>query len=92
MDTPNFQDSTIENTVTALEERQQLLAHHVRLVARKHNHALFVFGAKAGSGRVDDPADLDEEGIEPILINQPHHAAGVVHDAVPVSWGRDDFL
>ena len=56
--------------LTALEERQQLLAHHVRLVARKMNHALFVFGAQGGLGKSRTILHtLDEEGIEPILIN-----------------------
>jgi len=65
-----FQNSTFEKPVTALEERQQLLAHHVRLVARKMNHALFVFGAQGGLGKSRTILrTLDEEGIEPILIN-----------------------
>jgi len=56
--------------LTALEERQQLLAHHVRLVARKMNHALFVFGAQGGLGKSRTIfRTLDEEGIEPVLIN-----------------------
>jgi hypothetical protein len=55
---------------TALEERQQLLAHHVRLVARKMNHALFIFGAQGGLGKSRSVLKtLDAEGIEPILIN-----------------------
>lgn len=67
---PDFQNSMTEKPVTALEERQQLLAHHVRLIARKHNHALFVFGAQGGLGKSRTILrTLDEEGIEPILIN-----------------------
>tara|TARA_R110002049_G_scaffold215606_1_gene387082 strand:+ start:44212 stop:45153 length:942 start_codon:yes stop_codon:yes gene_type:complete len=67
---PFFQNPTFEKPITALEERQQLLAHHVRLVARKHNHALFVFGAQGGLGKSRTILQiLDEEGIEPILIN-----------------------
>ena len=76
MDTTNgdqnsfFQDSILETPMTALEEKQQLLAHHVRLVARKHNHALFVFGAQGGLGKSRTILrTLDEEGVEPILIN-----------------------
>ena len=74
MDKPNDDGFSIWNIVkpslTALEERQQLLAHHVRLVARKHNHALFVFGAQGGLGKSRTILrTLDEEGIEPILIN-----------------------
>jgi hypothetical protein len=55
---------------TALSQRQQLLAHHVRLVARKVSHALFVFGSQGGLGKTRTILrTLDAEGIEPILIN-----------------------
>ena len=37
-----------EPTLTALEERQKLLAHHVRLVARGLSNALFVYGSQGG--------------------------------------------
>ncbi|QDT24382.1 hypothetical protein [Gimesia chilikensis] len=67
---PFFQNPTFEKPITALEERQQLLAHHVRLVARKHNHALFVFGAQGGLGKSRTILQiLDQENIEPVLIN-----------------------
>lgn len=67
---PAFQNSMLEEPVTALEEKQRLLAHHVRLVARKHNHALFVFGAQGGLGKSRTILQtLDQEGVEPILIN-----------------------
>lgn len=63
-------DFVSDEPLTALEERQHLLAHHVRLVARKLNHALFVFGAQGGLGKSRTIANtLDEEGITPILIN-----------------------
>jgi hypothetical protein len=56
--------------VTALEERQHLLAHHVRLVSRKLNHALFCFGAQGGLGKSRTILQtLEKEGIEPVLIN-----------------------
>jgi len=59
-----------ELPLTALEERQLLLAHHVRLIARKLNHALFVFGAQGGLGKSRTILrTLDEEGIAPVLIN-----------------------
>jgi hypothetical protein len=59
-----------ERPVTALEERQQLLAHHVRLVARKMSHALFVYGAQGGLGKSRTILrTLDGEGIQPVLIN-----------------------
>ena len=67
---PSFHDSILEKPATALEERQQLLAHHVRLVARRMNHPLFVFGAQGGLGkRRTILRTMDEEGVEPILIN-----------------------
>lgn len=40
-----------EPTLTALEERQNLLAHHVRLVARGMSVGLFVFGSQGGLGK-----------------------------------------
>ena len=66
----DLEDLFTERPLTALEERQQLLAHHVRLVCRKLNHALFVFGAQGGLGKSKTIMDtVSEEGIEPILIN-----------------------
>ena len=63
-------DSLEMEPLTALEERQRLLAHHVRLVTRKLNHALFVFGAQGGLGKSRTILrTLDEDGIEPVLIN-----------------------
>ena len=65
-----FDETTTEQPVTALEERQHLLAHHVRLVSRKLNHALFCFGAQGGLGKSRTILrTLEDEGIEPILIN-----------------------
>ena len=65
----DFTDNAIEG-VTALEQRQQTLAHMVRMVARKVSHALFVFGAQGGLGKSRTILrTLDEEGITPILIN-----------------------
>ncbi len=55
---------------TPLEERQELLAHHVRLVCRKMSHALFVFGSQGGLGKTRTILrTLEEEGVEPVLIN-----------------------
>jgi hypothetical protein len=66
----NIEDLFTDKPITALEERQGLLAHHVRLVARKLNHALFVFGSQGGLGKSRTILrTLDDEGIEPILIN-----------------------
>ena len=56
--------------LTALEQRQQTLAHMVRMVARKVSHALFVYGSQGGLGKSRTiRSTLDEEGITPILIN-----------------------
>ena len=59
-----------EPTLTALEERQQLLAHHVRLVARSMSVGLFVFGSHGGLGKSRTVLrTLAEEGVSPALIN-----------------------
>jgi len=60
----------MDRPLTALEQRQQLLAHHVRMVARKISHALFVFGAQGGLGKTRTILrTLEEEGVSPVLIN-----------------------
>lgn len=60
----------IEKPITSLEAKQKLLAHHVRMVARKLSHSLFVFGAAGGLGKTRTIlATLAEEGCEPVLIN-----------------------
>jgi hypothetical protein len=65
----DFTENTVEG-LTALEQRQQTLAHMVRMVARKVSHALFVFGAQGGLGKSRTILrTLDEEGIVPVLIN-----------------------
>ena len=65
-----FESDAIGPIKTPLEERQELLAHHVRLVARKLSHALFVFGAQGGLGKSRTILKvLEDEGAEPILIN-----------------------
>ena len=66
MDEAVFEDTGL----SALEQRQQLLSHHVRMVARKLSHALFVFGAQGGFGKSRTILKvLDEEGVEPVLVN-----------------------
>ena len=63
-------DELNDKPLTSLEEKQKLLAHHVRMVARKLSHSLFVFGAAGGLGKTRTIlATLEEEGIEPVLIN-----------------------
>ena len=70
---------TEETTLTALEERQNLLAHHVRLVARGLSVGLFVYGSQGGLGKSRTVLrTLADEGISPVLVNSPHHAAGSV--------------
>jgi hypothetical protein len=59
-----------EWTLTALEERQNLLAHHVRLLARGMSVGLFVYGAAGGLGKSRTVLrSLAEEGVSPVLVN-----------------------
>src|SRR4051812_21676185 len=59
-----------ESTLTALEERQELLAHHVRLLARGMSVGLFVYGSQGGLGKSRTVLrTLAEEGISPVLVN-----------------------
>ncbi len=59
-----------EPTLTALEERQNLLAHHVRLVARKLSNSLFVYGSQGGLGKSRTVLrTLANEGVSPVLVN-----------------------
>jgi hypothetical protein len=71
MHEPIHPEPILETTaLSALEQRQQLLSHHVRMVARKLSHALFVFGAQGGLGKSRTILKtLETESIEPILIN-----------------------
>ncbi len=60
----------IRRPFTALEERQRLLSHHVRLVARKLSNGLFCFGAVGGLGKSKTIHEtLVDEGVVPVLIN-----------------------
>jgi hypothetical protein len=57
-------------TLTALEQRQELLSHHVRLLARGLSVGLFVYGSQGGLGKSRTVLrTLAEEGVSPILIN-----------------------
>ncbi|MCM2371063.1 hypothetical protein NB063_10625 [Rhodopirellula sp. ICT_H3.1] len=61
-----------EQTVpeTALEERQHLLSHHVRLVCQKLTHGLFVYGSRGGLGKTKIILRvLRQERIRPVLLN-----------------------
>lgn len=54
---------------TALEEKQALLAHHVRMVARGLTNGLFVSGT-GGVGKSKVIAEtLADEGVNPVLLN-----------------------
>jgi hypothetical protein len=71
--TPTVSDTTAfiaETTLTALEQRQELLAHHVRLLARGMSVGLFVFGSQGGLGKSRTVLrTLAEESVSPVLIN-----------------------
>lgn len=55
--------------MTSLEEKQSLLAHHVRLVARRITNGLFVAGT-GGVGKSKAIGEtLADEGVVPVLIN-----------------------
>ncbi len=53
----------------ALEERQRLLAHHVRLTARGMSNGLAVYGSRGGLGKTRVVlATLQEEGVKPLTL------------------------
>ncbi len=59
-----------DTTLTALEERQNLLAHHVRLLARGMSVGLFVYGSQGGLGKSRTVLrTLAYEGVSPVLVN-----------------------
>ncbi len=61
---------TEDTSLTALEERQQLLSHHVRLVARGMSVGLFVYGSHGGLGKSRTVLrTLADEGVSPVLVN-----------------------
>jgi hypothetical protein len=54
---------------TSLEERQQLLAHHVRMVARGMANGLCVYGSRGGLGKTRVVLQtLEAEGVEPVIL------------------------
>ena len=72
--TPTQDDTALvvteDTTLTALEERQNLLAHHVRLVARGMSTGLFVYGSQGGLGKSRTVLrTLADEGVSPVLVN-----------------------
>ncbi len=60
----------LHRSPTALELRQQLLAHHVRLVARGMSNGLAVYGSRGGLGKTKVVLEtLKEEGMKPLMLN-----------------------
>ena len=56
--------------LTALEQRQQLLAHHVRVVARGMSNGLCVYGSKGGLGKTKVVLEtLRKERVRPLVLN-----------------------
>lgn len=68
-----FQDDSTDDEEnappTALEEKQGLLSHHVKLVARKISHGLFVAGPGGLGKSRTISTTLAEEGVCPVLVN-----------------------
>jgi hypothetical protein len=61
--------ATPDRPTTTLEERQQLLAHHVRLVARGMANGLCVYGSRGGLGKTKVVLEtLEAEGVEPVIL------------------------
>jgi hypothetical protein len=58
-----------ETAPTALEEKQALLAHHVRLVARKISNGLFVAGPGGLGKSLTISRTFADEGVCPVLVN-----------------------
>jgi hypothetical protein len=55
---------------TSLEERQKLLAHHVRMTARGMSNGLAVYGSRGGLGKTRVVlGTLREEGVKPLVLN-----------------------
>jgi hypothetical protein len=60
----------VHRSPTTLELRQQLLAHHVRLVARGMSNGLAVYGSRGGLGKTKVVLEtLKEEGKNPVVLN-----------------------
>lgn len=55
---------------TALEEKQQLLAHHIRIVTRGMSTGLCIYGSRGGLGKTRIVLQtLREELVQPIILN-----------------------
>src|SRR4051794_17860157 len=67
---PSAYEIAEESSLTALEERQNLLAHHVRLLVRGMSVGLFVYGPTGGLGKSRTVLrTLADEGVSPVLVN-----------------------
>jgi hypothetical protein len=56
--------------MTALEEKQEMLSHHVRMVAKRMTNGLFIFGSQGGLGKSETvKRTLASEGIVPVTVN-----------------------
>ena len=79
---------------TALEEKQALLAHHVRMVARGLTNGLFVVGS-GGCGKSKVISEvLASEGVNPVVLNShvtplSLYAAMYEHREGKVMWLDD---
>ena len=59
-----------KHPMTALEEKQEMLSHHVRMVAKRMTHGLFIFGCQGGLGKSETVRrTLASEGIVPVTVN-----------------------
>ena len=55
---------------TALDEKLDMLSHHVRMVAKKMTNGLFIFGSTGGLGKSETvKRTLASEGIVPVTVN-----------------------
>lgn len=60
---------TPHHPTTTLEERQEILAHHVRLMARGMANGLCVYGSRGGLGKTRVILQtLEAEGVEPVIL------------------------
>lgn len=64
------ESTAFSGEMTPLEERQQLLRHHIRLVARRDSLGAAVFGAKGGCGKTRVVLEtLRDEHVRPVILN-----------------------
>ena len=69
-DTPALAPMVPHRPPTSLEERQRLLAHHVRMAARGMSNGLAVYGSRGGLGKTRVVLrTLAGEGVKPLVLN-----------------------